>query len=183
MELHQLELSAPLPDDNLAGAAHRLVMAGMESDVRPLFFVVSRRHVVVLAGEGAFNPRRLGARLREAQRKRWHPNFAAGTALNFRLRLCVERRHGAREAARPASDAEIMDRLRNVAEGAGFEVGAATFEREGGMTMRRGGVTVRLRSALVSGQLRVVDPERFHAALATGLGRKRTFGFGMLQVF
>ena len=47
---------------------------------------------------------------------------------------------------------------------------------------QHGGNTIRVYSALFEGRLTVTDPERFRAALETGIGHGKVMGLGLLSV-
>lgn len=66
------------------------------------------------------------------------------------------------------------------AEGACALDGArlASFRRE--VMRRRGGDRIERPNAVLEGQLTVNDPTKFRALVARGLGRHRSFGFGMM---
>jgi CRISPR system Cascade subunit CasE len=47
---------------------------------------------------------------------------------------------------------------------------------------RRGDATITLAGARFDGLLQVVDPTLFRAALATGIGPAKAYGFGLLSI-
>lgn len=183
MQVHRLELARALPVHDSAGAAHRLMAQGMGSDgLRALFFVENPRTVLVLAGDGAFEPRRLGAALSGHSHKAYTPRARVGDDWNFRVRLSAVSRNAGRHVG-PMSDDQIHALIERLEAQGGFRVLQGEIEPEGGCTLRRGGRRVPLHPVLLAGALTVTDAEKFEAALAAGVGRKRTFGFGWLQVF
>lgn len=84
------------------------------------------------------------------------------------------------DAARPR-EAVYLDwlaaRLAPVAELEGEASRMAAFRR---VRSRRGGARVEGPEIIVHGTLRVIDPDGFATLLARGVGRHRSYGYGML---
>ncbi|TQE99041.1 MAG: type I-E CRISPR-associated protein Cas6/Cse3/CasE [Spiribacter salinus] len=162
----------------------------------PLFYVLSRTEPVDVPG------------LLSCEIKPFQPRLHSGQHLAFRLRAnpCVarkdegarnSRRHDVlmdakkteqqrgtrdREALHAAMDraavAWLSDELR--AERAGYRlVSEPQVEAYQQHTYRNKGRRIRFSSVDYQGLLEVVDPERFQATLAEGIGHSRAFGCGM----
>lgn len=133
------------------------------------------------------------------------PDFTSGRRLGFSLRVrptVRSDRNGdrtknrERDAFLAALDAARPDALPDRAEvylswtkahleRGGLKVMSARIDgHERVQALRRDGKRdlkpVQGHAASVAGVIEVTDPERFHALLARGVGRHRTFGYGML---
>lgn len=110
------------------------------------------------------------------------PRFTAGQLLAFRLRCNpTVKRQGSRYALR--TEAERMTWLARKAETGGFVVCRADIKALDPLTTCTAKAqTVTLNSVQYDGLLRVMDPERFAATLASGIGSAKGFGFGLLSL-
>lgn len=130
--------------------------------------------------------------------------FAVGQTLRFRLRAnptrCIDsksgpdgaRRRGKRVPLRKeesqlawlgrkgrAHGFELVEVRRSPAEG---HVGDVLAREPAKVVGFRAGQRVTLEGVVFEGRLRVVDVQRFRAAVLEGVGRGRAYGFGLLSV-
>jgi CRISPR system Cascade subunit CasE len=123
-----------------------------------------------------------------AEVKRFDPAFRAGQRLRFRLRANPTLRKKVPD--RPGGIRVGLvgeERLRTWLEGKGR---AAGFRPDGFLTINEGQIAGRkpdgraltFQSVRFEGVLTVTDPERFAAALTSGIGSAKAFGFGLLSV-
>ena len=117
--------------------------------------------------------------------KRFRPGFSEGQALVFRLRAnSTVRRRGKRLGL--CREEHQLAWLRRKGEAAGFALLAVRVSQEEALhgTLYRAGVQHRLELASVrfDGYLRVMDPERLAATVASGIGPGKGFGFGLLSL-
>jgi CRISPR system Cascade subunit CasE len=120
--------------------------------------------------------------------KRFDPSFRAGQHLRFRLRANPTSR---RKVPDRASGIRVglvgEERLRTWLERKGL---AAGFRPDGFVVIDEGQVAghkpdgrpLAFQSVRFEGILTVADPERFSAALTSGIGSAKAFGFGLLSV-
>ncbi len=118
--------------------------------------------------------------------KEYTPSFTPDQTLHFRLRANPTMRvkqSGKRQGV--LGEERQLDWLKRKGLAGGFELLSVTvidedFKRE--TTPSKGYSKLTLLSVRYEGVLRVRDPERFGAALATGIGNAKGFGFGLLSV-
>lgn len=181
MKLHRIILSRPLPHGDEAGAAHRLMVKGCTSDVRALFRVENYRTITLLAGDGAWNPRQLGGLLSHAEEKPYQPQPSNGERYRYRIRVSPYTRQSHRFGREVDTQEDIEAWWSPRLMDAGAEVVTPpTVFWEGHKRARNGQVV--LPAATLEGILEVTDAQVFAEALATGIGRHKTYGFGLMQV-
>jgi CRISPR system Cascade subunit CasE len=117
--------------------------------------------------------------------KEFVPSFKAGQVLRFRLRANPTRRSQEKRLPVLGEDPQIAW-LRSKLERAGFQLMAARRHDEG-MRMgsqRKGERSEQLTfvSVLFEGAARVVEPIAADAALRSGIGSAKAFGFGLLSL-
>lgn len=131
----------------------------------------------------------------------FRPAFQAGRVLRFRLKVNPTRR--LREASVgpdgrrvskslvghrvPVKTGELESWLARRAERCGFRFDPAKLTRlePGYVYWSRGGArnqTHRLRSVLYEGLIEVIDAEALRAAVISGIGPAKAFGFGLLSL-
>jgi CRISPR system Cascade subunit CasE len=117
--------------------------------------------------------------------KTFEPELKRGRLLRFRLRANpVVTRDGKRLGL--IGDEAHTDWLRRKGEKSGFRVREATSIDEGKVSAmkRRGGQETRMtfQSVRFEGFLDVLDPDLLWAAVKTGVGPGKAFGFGLLSL-
>lgn len=123
----------------------------------------------------------------------WSPLFSAGDLLRFRLQANPTRRikRQATEADAspgstrvPVAQGHLLEWLERKLDGAevvlspeppGMQTGYVWFKKDGG-------AAGQLFSVVFDGLIRVQEPEALLAAVASGIGSAKCFGFGLLSV-
>lgn len=176
----------------LDGAAKGRVMLLVQSRVPPNVAEMPPNSMLDLTTdpELAFAGIRANAETRDVNQER--VAIAKGDRFHFRLRANTTRKiltktgsdgtrtHGKRVPVR--GDEERLGWLKRHAEVAGFRFSDLRITELAAQQGSRRGATVALAGSLFDGVLEVEDVERFRAALETGIGPGKAFGFGLLSI-
>ncbi len=146
-------------------------------------------------------PARAPENLWRSESKIWAPRLEVGQRLGFTLRANAVVRHGAERhdvvlhakklaAAAGQPPGSEADRTQETgerwlrAQGAkrGFEAETVIVGGHHVVQMGRGSKAIRLGILDIEGALTVTEPDRFVAALTTGIGPAKGFGFGLMLV-
>ena len=112
-----------------------------------------------------------------------HLTFSEGQTLRFRLRANPTlRRAGTGKRQALYDIGEQHGWLKRKGEASGFHVLGAMAHRQERLQAKRQDKTVTLFAVTFDGDLQVVNPERFRAALGTGIGSAKGFGMGLLSL-
>lgn len=110
MKLYRLTLSKPLRSTTQAREVHNLVMSAVHSrGVRVLFRIETPRQITVLAGDGAFEPRTLGAKLSRVEVKPYAPETRLGTQYQYRVRLNIAKRYSGKTSGVLETQEEVEE--------------------------------------------------------------------------
>lgn len=80
------------------------------------------------------------------------------------------------------NDREISDWFTKKALHNGFKADVKLIDRKEKICFTKKNLCVTINGARLSGNLSVVDKERFMQCVAKGIGKERAFGYGLLQV-
>ena len=115
--------------------------------------------------------------------EKFEPDLREGQVLRFQVEVNPVKRvlFSGHKRAREG-DSEIYQWLTGYLSNRGVEVLGLSILQKQGHKIRRKGQAFRLFVADVAGDLRVVDPECFRAAVYDGIGRSGAFGCGLLKI-
>ncbi|WP_373292092.1 type I-E CRISPR-associated protein Cas6/Cse3/CasE [Deinococcus ruber] len=179
--IHRLELNDYLQ----AYSAHTVVIRLLAGHPSRALWRLNSVHELIIVTSAPLHVRALGARLRTHVSKPYRPHIRMAEHYEFQVRLHpIKRRDDAagKEHIRICEDHEIPGFFEPKAAQHGFHPLAYDLRRERGQVIERQHRRVTLPSADFFGILKVSDPEVFQATLLEGIGKKRTFGFGLLQI-
>ncbi|MGL5038879.1 MAG: type I-E CRISPR-associated protein Cas6/Cse3/CasE [Aeromonas sp.] len=114
-------------------------------------------------------------------------DFLSHRHYRFTVTLSPTRRDNQSRQLKPVKGREAMTSwfIERASQNWGFAVDPSHLQVEGVQVAQFKGKAERaitLQQATLSGYLTVTDPERFALSVASGLGRGRAFGCGLLQV-
>ncbi len=177
---------------------HRTIMSGFPEDVpideRVLYRVeIARTGDITLLVQSLFEPEwgrseRLntpGMLLSSGDANPWvkayDPRFQTGQALNFRLDANPAVKRDGKRHALLKEDQQSAWLTRKGAEN-GFALLSHQIVRTQDSIGRKESYTMKWHGVRFDGVLQVVDAGLFAAAVATGIGAAKGFGFGLLSV-
>lgn len=113
-------------------------------------------------------------------------SFASHAEYAFEITINPVKRDNASGKIVPIQGREEIQRwfMQRASDAYGFKVNAASIQIEqmSVQTFEKSGQTVTHGSATIKGQLVVINRERFINSITQGLGRGKSFGFGLLQI-
>lgn len=173
--LTQFLLNTPLN----AGTAHDLVVRALDGHPsRAPFRLDEGGRLITIVSAVPLAHRHLGARLRDVRTKPYQPTPAAGSEYAYQIRVCpIRRTEGKGRMITADEEGPFIDHLLTRV---GARALTAHFNFEGSQRVPQKGLS--LPSGTFSGRLEVTDPAALQAALLEGVGRHRTYGYGLLQI-
>jgi len=106
-----------------------------------------------------------------------------GKRMMFRVRCYVAKRNSKTQDYEPITDTIAQSSWFHAkAENGGFKVKNMSVISEGPVMVNRPPRPFPLNSVVFEGELEVTDTDKFTIALKRGIGKKGTFGFGLMTV-
>lgn len=173
-----------LPDDQNLAKGHKLITRGLHPKESRYLYRIDG-HVVLVQTHLEPDWSSLTEEGYICLKKPFNPNFIKDQMFRFRARLnackSVPSQGTRGKIVGIGGEENQVVWLRQKAEKAGFSVRdvAARDERMKKDVERKGLI---FRSVLFEGVLRVNDPEAFQDTIASGFGRGKAFGFGMISL-
>jgi CRISPR-associated protein Cas6/Cse3/CasE subtype I-E len=110
--------------------------------------------------------------------------YKEGKVISFRVRCNVSVRD-----SKTQKDIPVTDSLQQSAwfhrrsEMGGFKVRGMSVIHEEPVKVNRKNIPFSLNSVVYEGELEVIDANKFSEVLIKGVGKKSTFGFGMMRLY
>lgn len=140
-------------------------------------FRVEKDHILVLSQEKPD----WSFCARNAKVKEYNPSFKAGQILNFRLKANpVIEQNGKRKAI--CEENNLVQWMMSKGTKNGFEIQEMSVSEPIVEKAKKKGKDIICNSVKFDGMLKVIECEAFENAIKNGIGKAKSFGFGLLSV-
>lgn len=159
---------------------HRTIFSGFNNKPENLLFRVENGYVLVLSSD---EPKYDVDYFGEVQTKPYTMAYKSDQLFSFRMRANpTVRKMDTRKNEPIRSEEELVQWIMKKAKANGFDIQEVMVNIEKPKVSYKGDNKQTHHSVLFNGVANVVDADKFKKSLMNGIGRAKSYGFGMMSV-